>query len=189
MRRSFRICEVYAGLQVAQSPGIWEPHEEQQRHYAIKVPSLPSSPADSHSGGSTTTPVRMPRFARLCSCARMASACSARLVHPGTQCAVWVSRGRKSERGRKDTGTMGMAKGYDYDGALRFPLMPRSHDVAWRYVFDWAIAGEALHCVPGDLVSSLGPGHALLRSGSTASDTARSAWISTPKYWVSPMIA
>jgi ubiquinone/menaquinone biosynthesis C-methylase UbiE len=54
------------------------------------------------------------------------------------------------------------AKSYDRLGALRFPLLPHHRETAWRYLFDWAIAGEALNCVPGDLVLEFasGPGYA-----------------------------
>jgi len=47
---------------------------------------------------------------------------------------------------------------YDRDGALRFPLVPSEHERAWRYIFDWAIAGDALNCAPGDLVLEFGAG-------------------------------
>ncbi len=36
--------------------------------------------------------------------------------------------------------------------------MPQTHEMAWRYIFDWAVAGEALHCAPGDLVLEFGAG-------------------------------
>lgn len=49
-------------------------------------------------------------------------------------------------------------KSYHYDGVLRFPLMPGTQETAWAYVFDWAIAGEALHCGPDDLVLEFGAG-------------------------------
>lgn len=51
-----------------------------------------------------------------------------------------------------------LAKPYDYEGALRFPLIPYARQTAWRYMFDWAVAGEALHCVPGELVLEFGAG-------------------------------
>jgi SAM-dependent methyltransferase len=47
---------------------------------------------------------------------------------------------------------------YDRDGAVRFPLLPSEHERAWRYIFDWAIAGDALNCAPGDLVLEFGAG-------------------------------
>jgi ubiquinone/menaquinone biosynthesis C-methylase UbiE len=54
------------------------------------------------------------------------------------------------------------AKGYSRDAALRFPFLPEEHETAWRYVFDWAVCGEALGCAPGDLVLEFaaGPGYA-----------------------------
>jgi ubiquinone/menaquinone biosynthesis C-methylase UbiE len=51
-----------------------------------------------------------------------------------------------------------LAKTYTRDMALRFPLMPGSHEIAWRYMFDWAICGEALDCAPGDLVLEFAAG-------------------------------
>jgi ubiquinone/menaquinone biosynthesis C-methylase UbiE len=51
-------------------------------------------------------------------------------------------------------------KSYDREGALRFPLMPGAHLTAWRYMFDWAVAGEALRCGPGDRVLEFGSGPA-----------------------------
>jgi protein-L-isoaspartate O-methyltransferase len=53
---------------------------------------------------------------------------------------------------------MTQAHGYTREGALRFPLSHSTHETAWRYLFDWAIAGEALHCAPGDLVMEFGAG-------------------------------
>ena len=53
-----------------------------------------------------------------------------------------------------------MAKSYNREAALRFPLLPGAHDVAWRYLFDWCIAGQALECAPGDLVLEFGAGPA-----------------------------
>jgi len=50
------------------------------------------------------------------------------------------------------------ARAYDHDAVLRFPLMPGAHETAWRYVFDWAITGEAVHCCPGDSVLEFGAG-------------------------------
>jgi ubiquinone/menaquinone biosynthesis C-methylase UbiE len=51
------------------------------------------------------------------------------------------------------------AKAYDREAALRFPLLPSAHDLTvWRYIFDWTVAGEALHCTPGDLVLEFGSG-------------------------------
>ena len=50
------------------------------------------------------------------------------------------------------------AKSYTREAALRFPLLPGAGGVAWRYIFDWAVAGEALHCAPGDLVLEFGSG-------------------------------
>jgi SAM-dependent methyltransferase len=47
---------------------------------------------------------------------------------------------------------------YSPEGALRFPLQPEAHEHVWRYLFDWVIAGEALHCAPGDLVLEFGAG-------------------------------
>lgn len=52
------------------------------------------------------------------------------------------------------------AKSYDRESALRFPLMPGAHKTAWNYIFDWAIAGEALQCAPGDLILEFGSGPA-----------------------------
>jgi ubiquinone/menaquinone biosynthesis C-methylase UbiE len=51
------------------------------------------------------------------------------------------------------------AKAYGRAAALRFPFLPSAHDVTiWRYMFYWAVAGEALHCAPGDLVLEFGSG-------------------------------
>jgi SAM-dependent methyltransferase len=36
--------------------------------------------------------------------------------------------------------------------------MPGAHGTAWRYMFDWAVAGQALNCVPGDRVLEFGSG-------------------------------
>jgi ubiquinone/menaquinone biosynthesis C-methylase UbiE len=51
-----------------------------------------------------------------------------------------------------------LAKTYTRDMALRFPLMPESHEIAWRHVFDLAICGEALKCAPGDVVLEFAAG-------------------------------
>jgi ubiquinone/menaquinone biosynthesis C-methylase UbiE len=51
-----------------------------------------------------------------------------------------------------------IAKTYDRQGVLRFPLMPGAQETAWRYMFDWTVAGEALHCAPGDRVLEFGSG-------------------------------
>ena len=49
-------------------------------------------------------------------------------------------------------------KSYDHESALRFPLLPHAHQTALRYIFDWAIAGQALDCIPGDLVLEFAAG-------------------------------
>ena len=50
------------------------------------------------------------------------------------------------------------AESYSLEAALEFPLMPSEHERAWRYLFDWSIAGDALNCVPNDLVLEFGAG-------------------------------
>ena len=50
------------------------------------------------------------------------------------------------------------AESYSREAALRFPLFPSEHERAWRYIFDWTIAGDALNCAPGDLVMEFGSG-------------------------------
>jgi SAM-dependent methyltransferase len=50
------------------------------------------------------------------------------------------------------------AESYSLEAALGFPLMPSEHSRAWRYIFDWAVAGDALNCCPGDLVLEFGAG-------------------------------
>ena len=49
-------------------------------------------------------------------------------------------------------------KSYNHDLMQRFPLTPGSHQIAWRYIFDWAIAGEALKCGPQDRVLEFAAG-------------------------------
>jgi SAM-dependent methyltransferase len=39
--------------------------------------------------------------------------------------------------------------------------MPGAHEIAWRYIFDWAVAGDALKCAPGDWIEfGSGPSYA-----------------------------
>lgn len=49
-------------------------------------------------------------------------------------------------------------KCYQQENVLRFPLLPGTQEIAWRYIFDWAIAGESMKCAPGDWVLELGAG-------------------------------
>jgi SAM-dependent methyltransferase len=49
---------------------------------------------------------------------------------------------------------------YTREAVLGFPLQPSSHGDAWRYLFDWAVVGDALACGPGDLVLEFGAGSA-----------------------------
>lgn len=51
-----------------------------------------------------------------------------------------------------------VTESYGREAALRFPLVPSEHERAWRYIFDWAIAGDALNCGPGDLILEFGAG-------------------------------
>lgn len=47
---------------------------------------------------------------------------------------------------------------YNRDGAHRFPLMPGTQATAWRYIFDWTIAAQMLHCSTGDRVLDFASG-------------------------------
>jgi len=44
------------------------------------------------------------------------------------------------------------APSYEFDTAIRYPLVWNTYDVAWRFMFDFCSVGQALDCRPGDKV-------------------------------------
>ncbi len=50
---------------------------------------------------------------------------------------------------------------HDFDKATRFPLTWESHVTGWHILFDLAVVGRSLGCVPGDLILdyACGPGY------------------------------